>query len=143
MLNLDLLKELIRCKAVTENVEGVNRAVDRMHEFLKNKGLHCTVETLNGRKILYAATVPGKTPDVLLNAHLDVVPAPDSMFEPEERDGKLFARGSSDCQGNSLVLAEVLSSLVGKASCFRPMRRPAVRQPLIWWNAVTERRRSF
>lgn len=116
MLNLDLLKDLIRCKAVTENVEAVNRAVDRMHEFLKGKGLYCTVETLNGRKILYAATVPGKTPDVLLNAHLDVVPAPDSMFEPEERDGMLFARGSSDCQGNSLVLAEVLCSLAGKAS---------------------------
>lgn len=116
MIDLELLKDLIRCKAVSKDLPAVNRAVDRMHRFLSEHGLHCTVEELDGRRILYASTVPGKTPDVLLNAHLDVVPAPDSMFEPEERDGRLFARGSSDCQGNSVVLAQVLCDLTGKAN---------------------------
>lgn len=116
MLNLELLKDLIRCKAVSKDIPAVNRAVDRMHSFLSEHGLHCTVEELDGRRILYASTTPGKVQDILLNAHLDVVPAPDSMFEPEERDGKLFARGSSDCQGNSAVLAQVLCDLSAKAS---------------------------
>ncbi len=116
MINLELLEKLVRCKAVSGNVNAVNGAVDCMHDFLRKHGLHCSVEELNGRKILYASTMSGKVQDVLLNAHLDVVPAPDSMFEPEMHDGKFFARGSCDCQGNAVVLAQVLCDLAGKAS---------------------------
>lgn len=116
MLNLDLLKALIRCKAVTGDVDAVNRAVGLMHDYLVARGLHCSVETMGERRVLYAATEEGRIPAVLLNAHLDVVPAPDCMFEPEERDGRLYARGAADCQGNALVVAEVLCGLVGKAS---------------------------
>ncbi len=116
MINLDLLKKLIRCKAVSGNIAAVNSAVDCMHDFLKDHGLHCTVEELDGRKILYASTMPGKVQDILFNAHLDVVPAPDSMFEPEEHEDKLFARGTCDCQGNAVVIAQTLCDLAGKAS---------------------------
>ncbi len=116
MLNLELLKNLIHCKAITENMDAVNHATELMHDYLASRGLHCVIEVMNGRRILYASTMNDKTPDVLLNAHLDVVPAPDAMFEPEIRDGKLFARGSADCQGNALVVAETLCALVGKAN---------------------------
>ncbi len=114
MMDLELLKESIRCKPVSENVPCVNRAVECMHEFLRVHGLHCEIQELNGRKILYAATSPGRIQDVLLNAHLDVVPAPDSMFEPEERDGKLFGRGTADCLGHAVIIARLLCDCAGK-----------------------------
>lgn len=113
---LNLLENLIRCRAVSENVPNVNRAVDIMRTFLESKGVLCETENLNGRKILYASALPGRKQDILLNAHLDVVPAPESMFEPEIRDGRIYARGTSDCQGNAVVLAKVLCELNGKAS---------------------------
>jgi len=112
----ELLEKLIRCKAVSGEIQNVNRAVGVMRDFLESKGIACVTETLDGREILYASAMPGKVQDIMLNAHLDVVPASDSMFEPEIRDGKLFARGSSDCQGNATALAEVLCRLCGRAS---------------------------
>ena len=113
---LSLLENLIRCKAVSENIANVNRAVGTMRSFLESKGVFCKTEILDGREILYASAMPGKEQDFLLNAHLDVVPAPDPMFEPEIKDGKIYARGSSDCQGNAVVLARILCELNGKAS---------------------------
>ena len=113
---LNLLENLIRCKAVSENIENVNRAIGTMRSFLESKGVFCKTEVLDGREILYASAMPGKEQDILLNSHLDVVPAPDSMFEPEIKDGKIFARGSSDCQGNAVILARILCELNGKAS---------------------------
>ena len=114
MLDLKLLERLIRCKPMSESIEAVNRATDIMREYLESRGVSCLIEELNGRKILYAATSPGKKQEILFNAHLDVVPAPDAMFEPEIREGKLFGRGSSDCLGNAVVIAALLCANVGK-----------------------------
>ena len=114
MLDLKLLERLIRCKPMSESIEAVNRATDIMREYLESHGVSCLIEELNGRKILYAATSPGKKQEILFNAHLDVVPAPDAMFEPEIREGKLFGRGSSDCLGNAVVIAALLCAKVGK-----------------------------
>ena len=76
----ELLEKLIRCKAVSGEIQNVNRAVGVMRDFLESKGIACVTETLDGREILYASAMPGKVQDIMLNAHLDVVPAPDSMF---------------------------------------------------------------
>lgn len=117
MDKVELLKKLIACKAVTENIPAVNNAVDLMHEFLSSNGIYCIEEKCSdGRKILYAATEETKAPDVLLNAHLDVVPATEEQFIPRIENGIMFARGTGDCQGNAVVLADLLLRVKGKAS---------------------------
>ena len=113
---LDLLKKLIRCKPVSDRIDQVNAAESVMRNYLESKGLYCVTEQIDGRSVLYASTLPGKVQDFLLNAHLDVVPAPEEMFEPVEKDGRLHARGSSDCLGNAVCIAEVLCRCAGKAS---------------------------
>ena len=106
---LNLLNELIRLRPTTENIPAVNRAAETIRDFLAGRGLHCAMEELDGRKILFASNVPGKTPGLLLNAHLDVVPAAyESQYEPEYRDGWLYARGSSDCLGNAVCIVKSL-----------------------------------
>ena len=106
---LKLLEDLIRIRPVTADVQAVNRATDLIHQFLSKRGLHCTVEELDGRKILYAANAPGKEPDLLLNAHIDVVPAAyESQYEPEYKDDRIYARGSDDCLGNATCIIRVL-----------------------------------
>ena len=86
-VDLELLKDLIRIPSVSADVDAVNSATDFLHAYLENRGLHCTIENCNGRRVLFAATVPGKQPDYLFNAHLDVVPAEKEQFEPSE-DGQ-------------------------------------------------------
>ena len=105
---VDLLSELMACRPVTADVERVNSAVEVLRLHLETAGLHTCVEDLDGRTILYASAVPGRMPKVLLNAHLDVVPADEGMFRLREEEGRLAGRGTHDCLGNSAVAAQAL-----------------------------------
>ena len=106
---ITLLEKLIRMRPVSDNIEAVNAVQETLRSFLKERGVLCTMEELNGKKILYASTCPGKTPDLLLNAHVDVVPVEDdSQFEPVIKDGWMHARGAGDCLGNAVCFAKVL-----------------------------------
>lgn len=106
---LNLLDELIRLRPTSENIPAVNQAAETIRKFLEGRGVNCVMEELDGRKILYASNVPGKTPDLLLNAHIDVVPAAyESQYEPDYRDGWLYARGASDCLGNAVCIIKSL-----------------------------------
>lgn len=106
---ISLLEKLIRMRPVSDDISAVNRVQETLCSFLQEHGIHCTMEELKGRKILYAATHPGKMPDLLLNAHVDVVPVEDdSQFEPVTRDGWMYARGAGDCLGNAVCFAKLL-----------------------------------
>lgn len=43
-------------------------------------------------------------PDVMLVAHLDVVPAPQAAFVPEVKDGRVYGRGAIDMKGPAAAL---------------------------------------
>lgn len=111
MNTLELICELVRMHPVTSDTAAVNRVEHRMREALEKAGIFCTMERVaDGRDVLYACTKPAeKTPDLLLNAHLDVVPAASaSQYEPAVRGNLLFARGAADCLGNAVCIAEIL-----------------------------------
>lgn len=115
--DLALLDRLVRIPSVTADIAANDRAQELVADWLSAHGVRTVFETAaDGRKVLFASTVPGKTPDILLNAHTDVVPAPDGMFAPVERDGWLCGRGTGDCKGNVVVIARLLAELNGKAS---------------------------
>ena len=113
--DIELLDRLVRIPSETADVAECNRAAAAMREDLEARGVHCAMETLGGRQFLCAGTTPGKVHDFLFNAHLDVVPAPARLYEPRIEGDKFFARGSSDCKGAAVVVAQVLAELVGKA----------------------------
>jgi len=58
---------------------------------------------------------PGALPPyrVILNAHLDVVPAPAALFHPRRVGDRLYARGAQDMKISALVLARVFRELAG------------------------------
>jgi len=103
-----LLEKLIRTRPVTTDPERVNAATAVMRDYLKSRGIFCRVEEFAGRHILYASNRESGTPEIILNSHMDVVPAKPEQFEPVTRDGKLFARGACDCLGNAACLAKIL-----------------------------------
>lgn len=113
--DLDLLKRLVEIPSETHDVAQCNRATALLREYLESRGLLCAVEKLGDREFLCAATTPGKVHDYLFNAHLDVVPAPPALYAPRVEGDKLFARGSSDCKGAAVVIAQVLCAMLGKA----------------------------
>ena len=107
---ISLLDKLIRTRPVTTAPECVNAAAEVMRAYLESHGIFCRVEELAGRHILYASNRESGIPEIILNSHLDVVPAEPEQFEPVVRDGKLFARGACDCLGNAVCLARILLS---------------------------------
>ncbi len=114
---IELMRKLMTCKSVTSDVKAVNAAENTMREFLEAEGLHCSMEDIDGRTILYASTVPGKVTDVIFNAHLDVVPPSNSDDHVLKIDGDtLRGRGTEDCLGNAICCAKIMCELKGKAS---------------------------
>lgn len=114
---IELMRKIMTCKAVTANVEAVNQAENTMRAFLEAEGLHCSMENIDGRTILYASTVPGKMTDVIFNAHLDVVPPSNPDDHILKIDGDILrGRGTEDCIGNAICCAKILCDLLGKAS---------------------------
>ena len=105
----NLYYELIRMRPVSSDLSAVNRAGERLATFLSGYGLFCCMEKIGGRNTLYAATAPGKRKKVLFNGHIDVVPALlETQYEPQERNGRLYARGALDCLGNLMAVLEAL-----------------------------------
>ena len=106
---LELYKNLIRCRAVSADIEAVNKSEKTLLAFLQAKGLYCSEELINGRVVVFASTRPGKVQDLLLNAHLDVVPAAyEEQFEPRIEGDRMYGRGALDCLGNAMAIVQCL-----------------------------------
>jgi succinyl-diaminopimelate desuccinylase len=50
---------------------------------------------------------------IILNAHLDVVPAPAAQFRPRQEGDRLYARGAQDMKVAALVQAQVFRDVAG------------------------------
>jgi succinyl-diaminopimelate desuccinylase len=92
---LDLTKNLICFKSMLSRPDEINRCVDFIERFLKDAGATCKRIECEGVLSIAALPDPDFAP-VLLMSHIDVVDAPDELFEPSEKDGKLYGRGSLD-----------------------------------------------
>lgn len=112
----ELMRRWMALRPVSADVPKVNAVVEDLRGYLAANGVAVEVEELAGLRILYASTRPGRIQDVLLNAHLDVVPAEDALFTLREENGKFFGRGVHDCLGNAAAMANLLVRLNGRAS---------------------------
>ncbi|GAA2366900.1 peptidase M20 [Catellatospora methionotrophica] len=62
--------------------------------------------------LLYRDTGAGRPAfRVILNGHLDVVPAPPEQFTPRREGDRLYARGAQDMKISALVMAHVFAEL--------------------------------
>jgi succinyl-diaminopimelate desuccinylase len=113
-----LLRELIRCKSV--NPPGDEALVaDALERFLRAYGVETwRGEVLPGRPNLYARA-GSKGPVLLLNGHMDTVPAGEAWtrgaFEGELADGRIYGRGAADMKAGLAACAVTLARLALRA----------------------------
>jgi acetylornithine deacetylase/succinyl-diaminopimelate desuccinylase len=101
--HISLLQELIRCKPVNPPGDE-HRAAELIRPILEDLGFDIEEYTeVEGRPNLVARLLgTGDGPTLLMNAHIDVVPAkspeewPCDPFAAEIIDGKLYGRGAVD-----------------------------------------------
>ena len=115
-VDVDFLREMIAIPSVSADIPQVNRATQAMKAYLEKRGVFCVIETTpEGKELLYASITPGKGHDFVLAPHIDVVPAADpAQFNMIRQGDKVIGRGTSDCKGRAVAVAETLCALAGK-----------------------------
>ena len=103
-----LLEQFVRFRSCSQ--EQVNQAVDFAFTTLTEWGLQPVVHTHSGYRMLTASIGEGPV-TLVLNGHLDVVPADPDQYEPEIRDGRIYGRGTYDMLGGCAVFMDVMREL--------------------------------
>jgi succinyl-diaminopimelate desuccinylase len=109
---LPAASELLSIPSTADRPGELNRALDFAVDFV---GPGFTVERFeSGGKpsaLLYVAAERPPLFQVILNAHLDVVPASPVQFRPRLEGDRLYARGAQDMKVSALVQAQVFREL--------------------------------
>ena len=108
---LGCARELLAIPSTSERPAELRRALDYVLDFT---GPGFTVERFESGGKPSALVFPGtrrRDFHVILNAHLDVVPAPPDQFRPRRDGDRLFARGAQDMKVTGLLAAQVFREL--------------------------------
>jgi succinyl-diaminopimelate desuccinylase len=92
---IDLTRELVRFKTMHSKPGEIRQCAAYIEHYLKGLGVDCDRFEYGNAVSVLSLPRNHKTP-VLLMSHMDVVDAPDSLFSPKIRDGKLYGRGCLD-----------------------------------------------
>jgi succinyl-diaminopimelate desuccinylase len=111
---LETAMELLSVESVAGRPEELRKALDLVLDFV---GAGFTVERFESAGkpsalVYHGAARPAFT--VLLNAHLDVVPAPSSQFRPYREGDRLYARGAQDMKIAALAQALAFRELADR-----------------------------
>lgn len=96
--------------------KNLHKAYELIVQMITASGKDITVEHFrkNGFPSLLAYKGPHR-PDnfrVILNAHIDVVAGKKEQFNAEEKDGRLYGRGSHDMKAAAVILTDVFCEFV-------------------------------
>lgn len=106
------LTQLVSHPSVSGDIEANKSIIDYCLTELGKTVDSVDVISINGVPALYASTRNTRKPKLLLQAHLDVVPADPAAFALKEKDGKYLGRGVFDMKFAAacyLTLAEELA----------------------------------
>jgi succinyl-diaminopimelate desuccinylase len=93
---IGILSDLVRFETVSDNHSEIVACFDYIETRLLKSKLHVKRITSNNLPSLIASSQITKYPKVLLQAHIDVVPAKPDCFKLTEENGKLYGRGVFD-----------------------------------------------
>lgn len=120
---LNELFELIRIPSISslkEHKKDMYRAAEMWKKILLNAGADkAEVMESDGNPVTFGQKIINPDlPTVLVYAHMDVMPVDpidlwkSPPFEPEFRDGKIYARGADDDKGQSFIHAKAFEYMV-------------------------------
>ncbi len=121
---IEELKELLRIPSVStlsEHKGDIRRTAEWLRAHLESIGMsRVALYETPGNPIVYAEWLEaGDAPTVLIYGHYDVQPADDAdnlwlsdPFEPDVRDGNLYARGATDDKGQTFTQIKAIQSLL-------------------------------
>ena len=120
---LDELASLIRIPSISalpEHKEDMLACAERWRQLLLEAGAdEAVIMPSAGNPLVYAEKrISPEVPTVLIYAHYDVMPAEplelwkSQPFEPEIRDGRIWARGADDDKGQAMIQVKAFEYMV-------------------------------
>jgi succinyl-diaminopimelate desuccinylase len=92
---IELTKSLIRFKTLHSRPDEIMACADFIEAYLSEHGVRWKRLDREGVPSILVLPKDNHAP-VILMSHIDVVDGPDELFEPHEKEGKLYGRGSID-----------------------------------------------
>lgn len=109
----DYLDSLIAFPSVSSDKEASKECAEFCNEFFSKNGMHSEITEYSGYPNVVATSIKTKTPKVLLQCHMDVVPADSKMFSMKREGNKLLGRGAFDMKfacASYMKLVRILGS---------------------------------
>jgi len=107
----EILKSLIEIPSVSSNKEDCKRSINFVKDIAEKNGLETKVFEKNDVYSLVIGKDITKNPKIMLNGHLDVVPASKDMFRVRIEGDKMYGRGTSDMKGGDVAMLIALIEL--------------------------------
>ena len=118
---LELTHQLMSIPSVSSDRAQCHRALDWVIEQIGPlHGLTRHDFEHEGFRSVVFSTRPQRRSGLVLNAHLDVVPAQPEQFHPQTKNGQLWGRGSYDMKGAAAVYLQIVRDLAAMAADERP-----------------------
>jgi acetylornithine deacetylase/succinyl-diaminopimelate desuccinylase-like protein len=127
---IEELKEFLRIPSIStlsEHKFDMQKAAEWLRDHCLSLGMtRAEVLPTGGHPVVYAEWMgAGDAQTVLVYGHYDVQPVDDPRnewtsppFEPQERDGKLFARGATDDKGQLFIQLKVFEAYMKSTGSF-------------------------
>lgn len=105
------LNKLLSLQTTADKDDLLVKVIDLAHKYLEKNQIKIKRFLINNKPSLVALMSENKNPTIMLNGHLDVVPAKSSQFKPKIKGDKLFARGAQDMKAACVSMMKVFKDL--------------------------------
>jgi succinyl-diaminopimelate desuccinylase len=106
---LPLAKRLIAYE--TCNERSIHECSGFVEAWLEARDIEATREEVRGLPVVKAEVGPADAPTIVLEGHIDVVPAHAEQFEPRLEGDRLYGRGAYDMKGAIAAMMVVTAAL--------------------------------
>jgi acetylornithine deacetylase/succinyl-diaminopimelate desuccinylase-like protein len=115
---IGILADLIGFKTVSGDTLEAEHCFDYIQSFLLERNMHVERMSSNNFPSIVATPNGSKTPHILLQAHIDVVPAPLSCFKLTKKAHKLYGRGVFDMKFAVACYLQLIDDLKNDLSSY-------------------------
>jgi succinyl-diaminopimelate desuccinylase len=95
----------------TSEPEEISEAAGFVEGWLEARGIETESDEVRGLPVIKAEVGPATAPTVVLEGHIDVVPAHADQFEPRLEGDRLYGRGAYDMKGALAAMMIVTAAM--------------------------------
>lgn len=110
---INILDSLVSYATVDGEQSAIENCFEYVATFLKDRGMHVKAHRIQGHPSIVATSQYTKSPKILLQAHLDVVPGHDDQFSLKLEGDRLIGRGVIDMKFAAACFMLLADELMG------------------------------